>query len=247
MILAFLLSALVFIHMIKYEYILILALILGFTNTIDMPAIGSLILSLWGGGWCFLLNGLSFIPVIVSLLRIQTKSYIREKNKKSSIIKEIKDGLKYIAGGKKIVQTTILIIVVGIFVFNYEVLIPVFSKKVLGGGEEVYGLLMSSLGIGSLQGAITMSMKGKSDSNSTRLFLSSIAIYLLLILIALTKVFYLAMFLLIISGVINMWFNTAVSVAIQLATKDEYRGRVMSVFFLVNSGTTPLPICFPMQ
>lgn len=278
MVLAFLLSALVFTDMIRYEYILILALILGFTNTIDMPArssftveltgkedlmnavalssvafnlariigpaIGSLILSLWGADWCFLLNGLSFIPVIASLIRIQTKSYVREKDKKSSVIKEIKDGLKYIAGEKKIIQTTILIIIVGIFVFNYEVLIPVFSKKVLGGGEEIFGLLMSSLGIGSLLGAIAMSMKGKSDSGSISLFLSSTAISIILILIALTKVPYLVMILLIISGVINMWFNATANVAIQLATKDEYRGRVMSVFTLVNSGTAPLGYMF---
>jgi uncharacterized protein len=72
-----------------------------------------------------------------------------------------------------------------------------------------------------------MSMKGKSDTNSTSLFLSSTAVSLLLILIALTKVSYLAMLLLVISGVINMWFNATTNVAIQLATKDKDKWQLM--------------------
>jgi predicted MFS family arabinose efflux permease len=274
MVLAFILSVLVFTKLIRYEYVLILSLILGFSNTIDMPArqsftvemtgkedlmnaialssvtfnlariigpaIGALVLAFWGAGWCFLFNGLSFIAVIVSLLRIEAKPYVREKAKNSNMIGEITDGLKYIVGKRPLIQTVLLIVTAGIFVFNYDVLIPVFTKNILKQSESVYGFLMSSLGIGSLLGALMISMKNKPKSGSKILFLSSVIVSILLILIGLTRTYYLTMILLIVSGITNIWFNTSANLTLQLTTKDEYRGRVMSVFSLVNSGTAPL-------
>jgi predicted MFS family arabinose efflux permease len=204
------------------------------------PAIGALVLAVWGPAWCFLLNGISFIAVIISLFVIKVTPYIRQKSKKSNMLVEIKDGLKYITHERHLFQTIILILVAGIFVFNYEVLVPVFTKNILHQGEQVYGFLMSSLGIGSLLGALIVSMKGKSIGSSKILFLSLITVSILLILIGLTRTYYLTVILLVLSGITNLWFNTTANVMLQLTAKDEYRGRVMSVFSLVNSGTAPL-------
>ena len=149
MILAFTLSALVFTHTVKYEYIIILALCLGFCNTLDMPtrqafnveivgkedlmnaitlnsatfnlariigpAIGAMLMAYLGAGWCFLLNGFSFVAVIYGLFQIQVTNYVLRKNSEKSMIKEIKDGLKYIKGKPILLETVILISIVGIF------------------------------------------------------------------------------------------------------------------------------------
>lgn len=274
MALAFILSALVFTKTVRYEFILILALVLGFTNTIDNPArqsftvemtgkedlmnaialssvtfnlarivgpaLGALVLAVWGPAWCFLLNGLSFITVIISLLIITVQPYRREMAKGSNILAEIKDGLKYLVYERHLFQTITLILVAGVFVFNYEVLVPVFTKNILNQGEQVYGFLMSSLGIGSLLGALIVSMKRKSKESSKILFLSLTTVSILLVLIGLTRAYYLTIILLVLSGITNLWFNTIANVMLQLTAKDEYRGRVMSVFSLVNSGTAPL-------
>jgi MFS family permease len=274
MILAFILAALVFTGMVKYEYVLILALVLGFSNTIDMPArqsftvemtgkedlmnaialgsvtfnlariigpaIGALVLALWGAGWCFLFNGLSFMAVAASLLRIEAKPYVRKEAERESMLKEIKDGLKYIAGERLLIQTVLFIVISGIFVYNYEILIPVLTKNVLYQDEKVYGLLMSSLGLGSLLGAMMISMRGRSKAGSTTLFIGSVTVSMLLILIGLARIYYITIILLIVSGITNVWFSTNANLTLQLTAKDEYRGRVMSVFSLVNSGTAPL-------
>ena len=278
MISAFTLSALVFTQMARYEYILVLALILGFSNTFEMPArqsftvemtgkedlmnaialssvtgnltrivgpaIGGLILAFFGPGWCFLFNGLSFMAVIVSLLRIEAKPYVREKSQNRNILKEIEDGLKYIAGEKLLLQTTLLIVIAGIFVFNYEILVPVFTKNVLHQSEKVYGLLMSSLGIGSLLGAVIITIKSKSSSTVRTLIGSFVMASVLLILISFTRIYYLTAIFMIISGVFVIWLNTTANSILQITSKDEYRGRVMSVYSLVSAGTAPFGYMF---
>ncbi|HEY8911332.1 MAG TPA: MFS transporter [Desulfosporosinus sp.] len=273
MILAFTLSALVFTHSVRYEYVLILALILGFTNTIDMPtrqsftiemagkkdlrnaialnsasfnlariigpAIGALILASFGAGWCFLFNGLSFMAVLVSLLKLKINSYVRVKVS-NDVIKEIKDGLKYIAGEPSLLQTILMVLIIGIFVFNFNVILPVFSKNVLHQGEKVYGLLMSALGVGSLLGALMVSLNSKSGPQSKVLISSAVMVSIMLISISFTKVYYYSALLLVITGIFNIWFSTTANSMLQITTKDEYRGRVMSVYSLVFAGATPI-------
>ena len=274
MILAFTLSALVFTHTVTYEHILILALILGFSNTIDMPsrqaftielagkqdlmnaialnsatfnlariigpAIGALLMAYFGAGWCFLLNGFSFMAVIVSLLKVKVTPYVRKKVSENNIFKEIKDGLKYIAHEPALLQTILMVLIIGIFVFNFNILIPVFTKSILHQGEKTYGLLMSALGVGSLFGALMVSVKSKSGPNIKVLLKSSILISIMFILISFTKSYYFTTILLVITGIFNIWFSTTANSTLQITTKDEYRGRVMSVYSLVFAGATPI-------
>lgn len=278
MVFAFILSILVFTNTVRYEYVLIMALILGFSNTIDMPArqsftvemtgkedlanaialnsitsnltrivgpaIGGVVLLFFGAGWCFLFNGISFMAVIVSLLRIKAKPYIRDKTTSGSMFYEIKDGLKYITRERFLLQTILLTIIVGIFVYNYDIIMPVFVKDVLHQDGNIYGFLMSFLGIGSLLGALIVSVRSKFSPNMKTLIMSAAAEALLLILISLTRIYYLTAILLIVSGIFNIWFSTTANSALQLTSKDEYRGRVMSVFSLVYSGTAPIGYMF---
>ncbi|MCO1601911.1 MFS transporter [Desulfosporosinus nitroreducens] len=273
MILAFTLFMLVFTHTVRYEYILILALILGFLNTVDIPtrqsftielagkqdlmnaialnsatfnlariigpAIGALIMASLGPAWCFFLNGLSFMAVLISLLKIKVKPYVRKKVK-NNILKEIKDGLKYIAGEPPLLKTLLMVLIIGIFVFNFNVLIPVFTKNVLHQGEYVYGFLMSALGAGSFLGALMVSLNSKSGPKANVLIGSAVVVSINLILISVTKMYYYTGVLLIITGIFNIWFSTTANSILQINAKDEYRGRVMSVYSLVFAGASPI-------
>lgn len=274
MILAFTLAALVFTHTVSYGYILILALILGFSNTIDLPtrqaftielagkkdlmnaialnsatfnlarilgpAIGALIMASFGAGWCFLLNGFSFLAVIVSLFKLEVTPYVRKKVSDNNMLKEIKDGLKYITREPALLQTILMVLIIGIFVFNFNILIPVFTKNILHQGEKIYGLLMSALGVGSLVGALMVSVKNKSGPSLKILLRSSIMVSITLILISFTRTYYYTAILLVITGIFNIWFSTTANSTLQITTEDEYRGRVMSVYSLVFAGASPI-------
>lgn len=274
MLLAFALSALVFTKTVKYQYIIVLAFILGCTNTIDMPtrqsftievvgkedlmnaialnsatfnlariigpAVGALLMAYLGAGWCFLLNGLSFIAVIYGLLQIEAKPYVRKKEKETSVIKEIVDGLKYIKSNSTLMQSILLITIMGIFAFNYNVLIPVFTKNVLLMQEKTYGFLMSALGVGSLIGALGASLRSKRGPKMTAMIISTIAVSILLALTGATRYYYVTALSLAITGIFNIMFSTTANSTLQINSKDEYRGRVMSVYSLVFAGSTPL-------
>jgi len=274
MLLAFILSALVFTHAVKYGYIIALALCLGFCNTLDMPtrqsfiveivgkedlmnaitlnsatfnlariigpAIGAMLMAYLGAGWCFLLNGFSFMAVIYGLVHIEAVNYVRKKSSEESMIKEIINGLKYIKNNLVLLETIMLISIMGVFVFNYNVLIPVFTKNVLHMAEKTYGMLMSALGAGSLIGALLMSFRSKVGPSKKLMIGSSLTIGIMLILTGSSNLYYFTALSLAITGIFNMFFSTTANTTLQINSKDEYRGRVMSVYTLVFAGSAPL-------
>lgn len=274
MVLALILSILVFTNNIKYEYILILAFLLGCINCIDMPtrqsftveiagkedlmnaialnsatfnlarilgpSIGAIVMAYFGAAWCFLFNGLSYIAVLYGLYNIKVNSYVRKERKESNVIREIRNGLKYVKNSSVLLETILLVLVIGIFGFNYNVLVPSFTKLVLQQNEKTYGILMSFLGVGSLVGAIAVSMKSKKGPNKKVLTISSIFIALMLILNGLNSNLIITGVLLAITGVYNILFSTTANSTLQLNSKDEYRGRVMSIYSLVFAGSAPI-------
>lgn len=278
MVLAFTLSALVFTHTVQYSYVMIIAFLLGMTNTFDMPtrqsfnieivgkedlmnaialnsttfnlariigpAIGATMMAILGPAWCFLLNGISFIAVIYGLLRIRTTPYVRQKKQNVGMFKEIKDGFVYISKDKRLSQTILLVTVVGTMAYNFNILIPVFTKDVLHMKEQTYGVLMSCLGVGSLIGALTMSLRSKSGPKMAISISCSILISIVLILNGLSTSPYTVGGLLVVNGFCNIMFATTCNSTLQMFSQDEYRSRVMSIYSLVFAGSTPIGSLF---
>ncbi|WP_029191360.1 MFS transporter [Paenibacillus elgii] len=274
MFLALILSALVFTDTVKYGYILVLAFLLGLTNTFDMPtrqafnieivgkedlmnaialnsttfnlarivgpAIGAGMMAYLGAGWCFLLNGLSFIAVIYGLLQIRTTPYVREKKKDTGLLKEIKDGIVYISKDRLLARTLLLVAVVGTMAYNFSVLIPVFTKDVLHMQEKTYGLMMSCLGAGSLLGALMMSFRSKKGPRLSVIIACCLLISVFLLLNGMAGSVYTFGLLLALQGFCNILFSTNCNSSLQIHSKEEYRARVMSVYSLVFAGSTPV-------
>ncbi|WP_238883948.1 MFS transporter [Clostridium sp. YIM B02551] len=274
MILAFILSAMVFSNTVKYEYILIVAFLLGCINCIDMPtrqaftveiagkedlmnaialnssifnlarilgpSIGAVVMAYFGAAWCFFFNGVSYLAVLYGLYNIDVDGNNIKQRVKSNIISEIKDGLSYVKNDILLLETLLMVCIIGIFAFNYNVLVPSFTKLVLDGNEKTYGLLMSFLGAGSLVGALNVSIRSKRGPKMKVAFISSIVISAMLILNGLNKSLAFTSLLLIITGFFNIAFSTTSNSLLQLNSKDEYRGRVMSIYSLVFAGATPI-------
>lgn len=274
MILAFVLSILVFTGHVQYGYILVLAFILGLTNTFDMPtrqaftieivgkddlmnaialnsttfnlarvvgpAIGASMMAFLGAGWCFMLNGLSFLAVLFSLTQIEAVSYVRPKRPGSGVIKEIKDGFRYIAQDPLLAQTILLLAVIGTLGFNFSVLIPAFTQNVLHMEEGTYGFLMSSIGAGSLIGALTISVRSKQGPRLQLILICCVIVSILLGLAGFANNMYTLSIVLALIGIFNIFFTTNCNSLLQIHSKDEYRARVMSIYSLVFTGSTPL-------
>lgn len=274
MILALVLAALVFTNTVQYWHILVIAFILGCSNTVDMPtrqsfmieitgrehlmnaialnsmvfnlarilgpSIGGIILASAGTGWCFFINGISFIAVLYGLSKIESAPFVRKINSDIRMIDEIKDGLLYIKKEALLLKTLLMVTVMGIFVYNFNVLIPVFTRQTLHMDATVYGLLMASLGFGSLIGALTVSVKGKKGPKPYILLISSIMVAIGLMLTGLSKAYYITAISLALTGVFNIFFSTTANSTLQINSSDEYRSRVMSVYSLLFAGTAPI-------
>ncbi|WP_274649266.1 MFS transporter [Paenibacillus humicola] len=204
------------------------------------PSIGALMMAYLGTGWCFLLNGLSFVAVLLGLLRIEAKPYVRAKKTGIGLIAEIKDGIRYMAGDPLLSQTILLVTVIGTIAFNFNVLIPVFTRTVLHLDEKTYGGLMSCLGAGSLIGAVTVGLRSKIGPKLKVSVVCSIVISIGLFLIGLSGSVMVTGLLLLATGICTIAFSTNSNSLLQMNARDEYRARVMSVYSLVFAGSTPL-------
>ncbi|MGE5561510.1 MAG: MFS transporter [Chloroflexota bacterium] len=211
------------------------------------PAVAGIAYEKYGPGWCFLLNGLSFLPVIAGLLAMDIKARKRATVKKN-VLREVVEGLNYIGTKPLLISTVALAAVVNIFAVNHSVLLTILARDDFRMGAGGYGYMMSFMGAGSLVGALFTAVSGaKRGPRSGLLGSSSMIIASLLAGLGAFGLFRslpLAMIILALTGVFNLTFSTNANSTMQLNAADGYRGRVMSVYFLVWGGTTPIGSLF---
>ena len=209
------------------------------------PAIAGVLMTSLGIQWCFLINAISFITVIFSFFMITVTGcgaacYNGEKFFNLKIFDNIKDGLLYIRRNNLLFKTSLIILFITIVGFNYNVLLPVFARDVLGLKEKGFGILLSSLGVGSLIGALMVSTMGKPNPKAKSLIISSMMLGLSLFMLGFTRNIYAASFVICLCGIFNLWFFTNANSILQLNSSDAFRGRVIGVYAMVFAGTIPI-------
>lgn len=205
------------------------------------PALAALLMARFGAGLLFLINGISFLPVIYGLylINIQEKPSVIKKVEKN-VRTEILEGLKYIRRSPALLGAILAMLAVGTFVMNFNVVIPLFAAEVLKQGVHGYGLLLSASGAGSLVGALLVASQAKGNPRFRMLFGSAFLVSALLVLLNFIYTLPLAVVMFAIIGFTNIIFITTANSTIQLNSGEEYRGRVMSVYSFAFAGTTPI-------
>lgn len=203
------------------------------------PAVAGFLMLQLGIGLCFLFNAISYIAVIggIFLIKIEKLSVVKIK---SNIFKDILDGMKYIKSSRILVVSVLIFGIVNAFAMNNDVIIPVFSKTVLGMAEEGYTSLLTAAGVGSLAGAITMASISKKGLNKSLLIYSAIGTSLLLMCLFFISDYGACLVLLAVIGFLNIIFFNTANIIFQTNSSDEYRGRVMSVYSLLIQGLIPI-------
>lgn len=208
------------------------------------PAVSGVLIHYVGFTVCFFINAVSFIPVIYGILHIDV-AYCKKYNKiKKNIIEDIKQGLKYIKSQEILYKTVIIIAIVGTFLMNYSVLIPVFAKNTLKMGSQGFGYLLSAMGAGSFLGALMVAVKSKVAPNKKKMYFSSLVLCILFVSMSFVSRYYISLMIFFIIGFFNIIFTTTGNSTLQLNSTDEFRGRVMSVYSLVFTGVTPIGSIF---
>lgn len=204
------------------------------------PALAGIVMGYAGVAVCFFANAISFGAVVISLFFIKLHPVATRQNaEESNLLGEIKDGLRYIYHKKVLLYTLLVMAIVGTFVPNFNVLVPVFAKEILKENEAGFGILMSFMGFGSFLGAMFIATLSKSGPKKFIIYIVPIIVGVLLIATGYTNIYLLTGIFLAITGFFFISFTSSANSTLQLNSRNEYRGRVMSVYTLVFAGSTP--------
>lgn len=203
------------------------------------PAFAGIIMSTLGIAYCFAINSLSFAAVIISLSFIHPAAIQKTVQTGHRAVKRIKEGLSYIFHDPVLLRTLLVVLIVATFAMNFNVLVPVFSDVVLHQQESGFGFLMTFMGVGSFLGAMSVAVRSKHGPSKTVMALYPILLAAATIAVGFTGSYWAMAAFLAVCGFFFVAYSSSANSTLQLATKDEYRGRVMSAFTMVFAGSTP--------
>ncbi|MGA2183608.1 MAG: MFS transporter [Bryobacteraceae bacterium] len=201
------------------------------------PMLGGIALKQLNATWCFGLNGLSFVAVIVSLYMIRTR-FIPARTG-DSILTSVKQGIHFIRGREGMVGLIALAFLMTMLCFPLIVFLPVFAKDVFHGGPGAFTILLCCSGAGSVLGALAVASMDRLQRRGRVALLLLVVLGVLMLGFSLSKIFLLSAFLLFLSGGVLMGVFATIGSLVQLITPNEMRGRVMSVYNVAFRGGMP--------
>jgi MFS family permease len=202
------------------------------------PAVAGIIIGFSNEGFCFLINGISYIAVIISLFLIRVPKRASASHE-FSMVQNIREGWNYAFSHLPIKFLLANITVLTMFGMSYAVLMPIFAKDILKGTAETMGFLMSMAGLGALTGAMYLASRTSIKGLSRILAFTMTGLSLALILFSLSKTFIFSLFMMLLIG-IGMSFQMATSNTIlQSVVDDNMRGRIMSLHSMAFMSTAP--------
>jgi MFS family permease len=202
------------------------------------PSVAGLMLSVTGEGICFLINALSYLFVIASLMAMHVPKKQARKSE-SQIFRELREGFAYTFGFSPIKHLILLLSIVSLMGMSYNVLMPVFAKEILHGGSHTYGFLMGAAGSGALLGALFLASR-ETVIRLGRLIPAAAALAGSgLIVLAFSTHFVISVVLMVFIGLGMMLHTAASNTILQTITDDDKRGRVMSFYTMAIMGTAP--------
>src|SRR5581483_8212630 len=202
------------------------------------PAAG-LLVARYGTAAAFLLNGLSFIAVIAALLAIHADGAPRPRSG-LTMGAEIAEGVRFALGAPRIALVFGLLLSVSLFVINTNVLVPLLARDVLHEGAHGFGLLMASLGVGAVMGALAVAALSVGRPPLWAVVAPAAAAAALLAGLSLVRHFGMAAAVLMAMGLAQITFMTGCNTTVQITVPDDLRGRIMGLYALVFAGMTPI-------
>ena len=202
------------------------------------PAIAGLLLTIVSPAVCFLINAISYMPVVAALLAMRVKK--RAPNTAhSSALNELVEGVRYAMGFPPIRSVLFLVALISLLGMPYAVLMPIFAAEVLHGGAHTLGLLMTAPGIGALFGTVYLASRKSIRGAGTRVAAGALIFGGGLIVAGLSHGLIVSLFALFFVG-LGMIVQLAISnTLLQTIVDDDKRGRVMSLYTMAFMGMAP--------
>jgi MFS family permease len=203
------------------------------------PAIAGIVYAAFGPGWCFAVNGISFIAVIIALASMHFLPRT-ETSQHSSALSALKEGINYVRHQPMILALIGLVATTSLFGMSLGTLLPAWSVKILHGNAATNGLLFSARGVGSLFGALTIATFGKSRIRGKFITFGSLCFPVFIMFFALTYWLPLSLLFMVFIGIAMIFVVNFSNATIQSIVPDSLRGRVMGVYTTIFMGSMPL-------
>lgn len=202
------------------------------------PTLAGLLITVVGEGMCFLVNAISYIAVIVSLLLMNISPKINNQ-RNGKVLAGLKEGIKYAYNFKPIRTLLLLIGLVSLTGMPYTVLMPVFARDILHGDAHTLGFLFGAVGFGAFTGAIYLASR-KTILGLARWIAAAASIFSLgLLFFSFSRNIYLSIGLMYFTGFGMMMQMASTNTLLQTLVDDDKRGRIMSLYVMAFMGTAP--------
>jgi len=203
------------------------------------PAIAGFAIVWFGEGWCFLLNGISFVAVLIALLMMRITSSENKHNNESPV-RSFLQGFRFAMSDIPIRSALLLLSVLSLFGLQYAVFLPIYAKDILHGEAKALGLLMSAAGIGAVLGALQFAARTDYTGLAKWIGATCTVCAIGLIVMSQATSFWLCALVLFIVGFAATSQMAATNTIIQRRVPDELRSRLMAVYATMFMGVQPV-------
>jgi MFS family permease len=202
------------------------------------PALAGLLIATTNEGWCFLIDGASYLAVLASLLMMRVHvAAVRRAG--SSMLEQLREGWTYVSRSAPLRTILLLFALVSLMGMPFTVLMPVFASRVLHGGPHTLGFLMGATGVGALAAALSMAMRRTVRGLSKMIPIAAAMFGAGLILFGLSRSLWVSLVMMLLTGFGMMQGMAASNTIIQTIVSEDKRGRVMSYYTMAFVGMTP--------
>jgi len=203
------------------------------------PSIGGGVIAALGEGWCFMIDAISYLAVVGSLIAMRIGRRLAQPNTDANILQQLREGWSYATRFAPIRNILLLLAFVSLVGMPYTVLMPVFANEVLHGGPNTLGVLMAASGVGALTGAVFLAARKTGLGLGKFIPMMAGAFGAGLIAFSFSRVLWLSLVLMVVTGMGFMVQMAVSNTVLQTIVDEDKRGRVMSFYTMSFMGTAP--------
>jgi len=201
------------------------------------PATAGILIATVGTGVCFLVNAVSFVPVVLSLLSMDV-SQLQPTERAERAKGQLREGLRYVRHTPELAVPLVMMGLAGMLTYEFAVTLPVLDHRVLHGGSTGYGFMTAAMGIGAVAGGLLTAALGRTGLRP--LVLAATAFGTLVLSAAFAPTMALELVVLALVGAASVSFMAVGNSTLQLRAAPAMRGRVMALWFVAFQGSTPI-------
>jgi MFS family permease len=203
------------------------------------PSIGGIIIAAVGEGWCFMIDAISYVAVIASLLAMRLPPLPR-RGGGGAIFKELRTGFQYVTRFMPVRTALLLLALVSLMGMPYTVLMPMIATQTLHGGAHTLGFLMTASGLGAVGGALYLASRRSVLGLGRVMVLATLAFGIGLVGFSQARSLWAALLVLPVVGAGMMIEMASTNTILQTIVEEELRGRVMAFYTMAFLGTAPI-------